>query len=143
MPKFKQDLKTFSGDSFNPLEAYKGEPILVLFYSTSCLGCTGRALPLAYKLSQENPNVKLVVVHVQFASMPFTQQEIMDIFTESKAPFPIYLDEDAINYHHFSAEGTPHWLLFDKNGKITHSIFGSQEGAQNRLLYALAELTPF
>lgn len=136
----KFPLTTFDGDQFDPLETYTGKPVLIIFYHTSCLGCTGRALPLAYELSKQNPNVQLIVVHVEFKSMPCSKDEVLAIFTDQKPPFPIYFDNDAKNYVNFGAEGTPHWLLFNKTGNLTHSVFGSQEGAHNRLLYALAEL---
>jgi len=45
-----------------------------------------------------------------------------------------------MNYEKFKAEGTPHWLIFDKNRELKYSIFGSQANAHNRLLYALEEL---
>jgi thiol-disulfide isomerase/thioredoxin len=133
-------LKTFEGDHFDPLQTYSGKPILVIFYHTSCLGCTGRALPLAYELSKQNPKVQLIVVHVEFKSMICSKEDVLAIFTDQKPPFPIYFDQDAKNFLSFEAEGTPHWLLFNKNGNLTHSVFGSQDGAHNRLLYALAEL---
>jgi thioredoxin-related protein len=44
-------------------------------------------------------------------------------------------------YTTFKAEGTPHWLIFDEKGTLTHSIFGSMDGAQNRLYYALEEVS--
>ena len=43
-------------------------------------------------------------------------------------------------YDQFNAEGTPQWLLITNRGELYRSIFGSQEGAQNRLSYAIETL---
>lgn len=128
------------GQQYRPLEE-NTQPVLVLLYHTDCLGCTGRALPIAYQLSQEFPDIRLVVVHVQFANRAVSRENILAVFTENKPPFPIYLDENAAMYTKYEAEGTPHWLVFEEKGILAHSIFGSMDGAQNRLYYALEEIS--
>lgn len=135
-------LFTANGERFLPLEEWTGNPTLVLFYHTDCLGCTGRALPLAYRLSNAYPLLKLAVVHVDFPSRPIPEAEVQAVFTDGKAPFPIYHDQAATMYTQFQAEGTPQWLLFDASGALVNTIFGSQDNAQNRLSYALEELFP-
>lgn len=137
----KFPLRTLNGEDFNPLKAFEGQIILVIFYHSSCLGCTGRALPLAYQLSREYSSVQLVVVHVDFKNRETTVDEINSVFTDKTPPFEIYRDENAQNFYHYHAEGTPHWLLFDTEGRLSHSVFGSQENVQNRLYYALEEIT--
>jgi thioredoxin-related protein len=131
---------TSDGEGFNPIEQWSDNPILLIFYHTDCLGCTGRALPLAYEFSKQYPQIKLLVVHVDFPTRLVSEEEIQAIFTDGKAPFLIYRDKNALMYQQFQAEGTPHWLMFDRNGDLRHSIYGSQENAQNRLFYALEEL---
>ncbi len=42
----------------------------------------------------------------------------------------------------YEAGGTPHWVLIDTEGIIRKSIFGSMDGARQRLDYALEELFP-
>ena len=134
------NFQTMDGKLFEPIVNNPEKPVLILFYHTDCLGCTGRALPLAYQLSREFPDIQLVVVHVQFKSRPVSHDDILAVFTDKTPPFPIYLDENAAMYTKYEAEGTPHWLIFDSNGRLAHSIFGSMEGAQNRLYYALEEV---
>jgi hypothetical protein len=140
MEKYSFPLKTLDGLSYDPLQSIDGKGVLILLYHTSCLGCTGRALPLAWELSKEFPDVLLVVVHVEFNTIKFSKDQIREVFTDSKPPFPVYLDELSYNYKHFQAEGTPYWLVFDRRGKLKHSVFGSQSGSQNKLYYALMEL---
>ncbi len=133
-------LNTIDQKPIDILEMYKNQIILVVFYHSSCLGCTGRALPIAHNLSIEFPKIQLIVVHVELGHKHWTKNSIFEIFTDSAPPFEIYLDESAQNYKKYQAEGTPHWLVFDKNGQLRHSIFISQANAHNRLLYALEEM---
>lgn len=118
----------------------KGKVNLMLFYNTYCLGCTGRAIPFAYELSQQFPDLNLIVIHTHFGNQTFSKEEILDIFTTKTSPFEIYIDPDAEAYHHFTCEGTPHWIVLDQNLSIYRSIFGSQNQAQQRLWYAIESL---
>ena len=43
-------------------------------------------------------------------------------------------------FRRYEAGGTPHWVLIDADGVIRKSIFGSMDGARQRLDYALEEL---
>lgn len=114
---------------------------LVLFYNTNCLGCTGRAIPLAYKLQQEHSFISLTVIHSNFRPTPFSSEEVLSVFTDNKSPFNIYRERNHELYDHFECEGTPHWLMIDGDGEIIRSFFGSQEGAQMKLEYAIQEFS--
>ena len=133
-------VKTLDGDQLDLMEEYKGKPLLVLFFNIQCLGCVGRAIPLAYDFSQEFKGLNVVAVHSDFGSIEVTKNEIVNIFTDKNLPYPIYFDYGKTNYEKFECEGTPHWLLIDKKGHISKSFFGSQENAQTRLMYALEEI---
>ena len=61
-------------------------------------------------------------------------------FTIDELPFPIYLDCGRSVYDQFDSLGTPQWILITKDGLFSRSIFGSQDGAQNRLMYALQQV---
>ena len=39
----------FEGNRVDLLTEYKGIPLLLIIYNNACLGCTGRAIPLAYE----------------------------------------------------------------------------------------------
>jgi|SRR5690554_509085 len=112
---------------------------LVLFYNTNCLGCTGRAIPLAYNLSKEYESISLIVIHSNFRPTPFTSDEVLSVFTDNTSPFNIYREQNHDLYDYFKCEGTPHWLIINGEGELIHSFFGSQEGAQMKLQYALQE----
>ena len=104
------------------------------------MGCTGRAIPLAYDFQQKYPSIKVIGIHSDFPNREGTKENINAIFTSGEAPFPIYIDENHEVYHQLEADGTPHWLLFNKRGELYKSIFGSQDGAQNRLFYSLESM---
>ena len=121
-------------------ELYKNKNLLILFFNIQCLGCTGRAIPLAYKLNKEFKNIEVIAIHSNFSDHEIKKQDILDIFTIKTLPFSIYFDNGKKLFEEFKCEGTPHWILISQEGEIIRSIFGSQEGAQNRLYYALDEV---
>ncbi len=133
-------VSTLEGEHLNLMEKYSGSPLLVLFFNIRCLGCVGRAIPLAYDYSNEFENLKVLAIHTSFGKEVVTKDDIVNIFTTKELPIPIYFDIERTNYDIFECEGTPHWLMFDKQGNLFRSFYGSQEGAQTRLIYALDEL---
>lgn len=133
-------VKDLEGNILNLSEAYPDKPLLLVFYNNQCLGCTGRALPFAYTLKNDFPGVEVIGIHCDFTAVETTGEEIIGIFTSGSLPFPIYKDIDLKLYNGFECEGTPHWILLNKKGDIENSVFGSQQGSQNRLVYALEEL---
>lgn len=112
---------------------------LLLFYNTNCLGCTGRAIPLAYELQKEHDFLNLIVIHSNFRQDKFTNKEVLSVFTDQKSPIEVYREPFHELYDFFSCEGTPHWILLNDKTEILHSIFGSQDGAQMKLQYAIDE----
>ncbi len=133
-------VNNLDGAKINLIEEYKGKPLLLVFYNNKCLGCTGRAIPLAYKYQQEYNAIQVVGIHSNFGDEEVSKEDIKSIFTSKELPFPIYIDENHKVYDDFNCEGTPQWILLTSNGEIFRSIFGSQLGVQNRLSYALEEL---
>lgn len=133
-------VKSLDGDVLSLKEVLGGKRALLIFYNNACLGCTGRAIPLAYELKKEFADVVVMGIHVDFGPAETTAEEIHAIFTIEELPFPIYKDIDQALYSFFACEGTPHWILLNEKGEVVNTIFGSQEGARTRLTYALEEL---
>jgi peroxiredoxin len=134
-------LKTLKGEIRTLKNLMKKKKVnLLLFYNTYCMGCTGRAIPFAYELTKDFPEVNLIVIHTNFGNQTFSENEILDIFTTKTSPFNIYIDPNAEAYKHFQCEGIPHWIVLDQELQIFRSIFGSQNQAQQRLWYALESL---
>lgn len=119
---------------------YQHKVLLLIIYNNDCLGCTGRAIPLAYEFQQKYPTLQVIGIHSNFNNREATKASIKSIFTNGEIPFPIYIDEHHKVFDQFNAEGTPQWILISKKGELFRSIFGSQENAQNRLFYALESL---
>ncbi len=113
---------------------------LLLFYNNDCLGCTGRALPLAYEIASQYPQLQVLGIHSDFGERKGSAENIPQVFSSGVCPFPIYIDESHRLYDAFQCEGTPHWVLLDEQGMALLSVFGSQQNAQNRLFYRLMEI---
>lgn len=133
-------VKALDGEVLSLNKVLGGKCALLIFYNNACLGCTGRAIPLAYELKKEFGDVSVIGIHVDFGPTETTAEEIHAIFTIEELPFSIYKDIDQSLYSFFACEGTPHWILLNEKGEVMNSIFGSQEGARTRLTYALEEL---
>ena len=133
-------VRDFNNNSVDLIKKYKGKPLLAIIYNNQCLGCTGRAIPLAYELQKENEEIQVVGIHTSFNSSQASESDIKSIFTVDALPFPIFLDNGRAVYDQFESSGTPQWVIITKEGKLSRTIFGSQEGAQNRLYYAIEQL---
>ena len=133
-------VRDFNNNSVDLIKKYKGKLLLAIIYNNQCLGCTGRAIPLAYELQKENEEIQVVGIHTSFNSSQASESDIKSIFTVDALPFPIFLDNGRAVYDQFESSGTPQWVLITKEGKLSSTIFGSQEGAQNRLYYAIDQL---
>lgn len=115
----------FNNNSVDLIKKYKGIPLLAIIYNNQCLGCTGRAIPLAYELQKENEEIQVVGIHTSFNSSLATESDIKSIFTVDALPFPIFLDNGRAVYDQFESSGTPQWVLITKEGKLSRTIFGS------------------
>jgi hypothetical protein len=124
----------------NLIKKYHGKSMLIILYNNDCLGCTGRAIPLAYDYQLSHPSLQVIGIHSDFINREGNKENIKAIFTSGENPFPIYIDKNHKIYDYFEAEGTPQWILINAKGELVKSIFGSQENAQNRLMYAIDEL---
>ncbi len=133
-------VKNFDGRTVNLLEKYTNTPLLLIIYNNQCLGCTGRAIPLAFEYQQQYDKLQVIGIHSNFNANKITEQEIKSIFTIDDLPFPIYIDEQHQVFDQFNSEGTPQWLLITAKGTLYRSIFGSQLNVQNRLSYAIDDL---
>ncbi|CAH8282199.1 AhpC/TSA family protein [Mariniflexile fucanivorans] len=122
------------------ITSYKNKILLIIIYNNDCLGCTGRAIPLAYEFQQQYPTIQVIGIHADFVNREGTKDTIKRVFTSGEIPFPIFIDRHHKVFDQFNAEGTPQWLLISEEGELFRSIFGSQDNAQNRLFYALESL---
>ncbi|AUC76504.1 TlpA family protein disulfide reductase [Olleya sp. Bg11-27] len=128
------------GHTLDLMALYKNKVLLLIIYNNDCLGCTGRAIPLAYQFQKDYPSIQVAGIHADFPNREGTKASIKSIFTSGEIPFPIYIDKNHSVFDQFKSEGTPQWVLISEKGAVFRSIFGSQDNAQNRLFYALESL---
>lgn len=133
-------VKGLDGATVDLITAYKNQILLLILYNNDCLGCTGRAIPLAYEFQQNYPALQVLGIHSDFPNREGTKESIKSVFTSGEIPFPIYIDEHHQVFDQFKSEGTPQWLLITEKQELFRSIFGSQDNAQNRLYYAIESL---
>ena len=133
----KLDVLDLNHKPVDILEKYKCQNLLIIFYNNTCLGCTGRAIPLAYEYQKKYEHLQVLGIHSEFGGGISTKEDIASIFTVSDLPFPIYIDPEHKLYDLMKAEGTPHWVLINKEGNVFRSFFGSLGDSRNRLSYAV------
>lgn len=123
-----------------------GKPGLVMLFNLECAGCISRGVPLLKRLAAEHGDaLQLVMVHTAYSHREHPREELVPALEHFAGSFarleiPIALDVDGSLAEAWGAEGTPHWLVFDAQGTLARSIYGSQENAQTRLAYLLDEL---
>jgi hypothetical protein len=133
-------VKTLDGREVDLYALYPNRYCLLLIYNNRCLGCTGRALPLAHELQLEFPHIQVTGIHSNFNAELVTEADITGVFVSKSLPYPIFIDDDASVFHRFHSEGTPQWIIIAPDKTVYRSIFGSQDNAKNRLYYALESL---
>lgn len=122
------------------------KPGLVMFFHLECAGCVSRGIPFMKELHREHGDrLNLLAIHTARGHriLPRDQVEAsVQHFARSFArlPFAVALDLDGSLALHHHTEGTPHWLVFDGQGQLVRSIYGSQDNARTRLVYLLEEL---
>ncbi|MFL0063881.1 hypothetical protein V2658_14570 [Tenacibaculum maritimum] len=109
------------------VKAYKGKPLLILFFNLGCPGCKGRALPYANRTVVENgTQLNVIGIHSRFEEPEYSFSDFKEAQEKYYIRFPFYKDSDILKTfkkHH--AGGTPHWLLINSEGALEYSIFGS------------------
>lgn len=124
------------------LAGFGGRPLLLLIYSIGCPGCKARALPFARDMALAYPGLQVLGLHTRLEGPVYSSPQIKGLSQVYRLPFPVYVDEGHRSYDALAAEGTPHWILADAEGKVVRSIFGSMPNALQRLDLAVRELLP-
>lgn len=123
-----------------------GKPGLVMLFNLECPGCISRGVPLVKRLAAAyGERLQVVMVHTAYGHRRYERDEVVPTlrhFAErfARLEVPVALDLDGALAEAWGAEGTPHWLVYDADGTLARSIYGSQENAQTRLEYLLEEL---
>jgi len=80
-----------------------------------------------------------MAVHVDLGNPTYPADAILAEAQKRNVQIEHYRDTGSTTYEAYGAEGTPHWVLIDAEGRLHRSLFGSMEGVQVRLDYILRE----
>lgn len=122
------------------MDHFLPHPLLVLFYHTGCPGCKARALPYANTVYWEYPELRVVAIHTRPEGPLYSDSQIEELKKVFGLKFLLVKDVGKSTFESWNAEGTPHWFLFDQEGNLYRSVFGSTPNALLRLDLALDEL---
>lgn len=123
-----------------------GKPGLVMAFNLECAGCIARGVPYLKRLGAEfGDDLQLALLHTAYGHKVHDRADVLPELERFAGNFaqidmPIALDEQGDLAQRWGAEGTPHWFAFDHTGALVRSVYGSQENAQTRLSYLMAEL---
>jgi len=122
------------------------KPGIVMAFNLECAGCIARGIPFLKRLAAEHGDaLQIALLHTAYGhrQLPRDQVEPQLVrFAESFArlDFPVALDIDGARAQRWGADGTPHWFVFDRDGALVRSVYGSQDNARTRLEYLAQEL---
>jgi hypothetical protein len=130
------------GDPLPPPTAW-GKPGLALAFNLACAGCVGRAVPWLKRLAPSvGDRAVLLAIHTSYGREVWPREEVAPQVAHYAAeyaalPFPLALDLDGGWARANGAQGTPHWFVWDAQGRLERSVYGSQENALTRLGYVV------
>lgn len=123
-----------------------GRPGIVLVFNLECAGCVGRGIPFAKRLvAQHSGRLVVMALHTSRGHRQLDRDAVEPTLIRfarefARLTFPVALDLDGRIAADWETEGTPHWLVFDREGALVRSVYGSQDNARTRLEYLVEEL---
>lgn len=134
------EIKSLDNKPTPSIYSFQGRPLLILFFNLGCIGCRGRAIPYSIRFAELYPNLQVVGIHTNFEGVHYLPGQIASFIDKANVPYPVFQDDGKKTYQLFQAEGTPHWILLNREGLKLKSIFGSMGNAIHRLDYGLMEI---
>lgn len=120
-------------------------PGLVMVFNLECAACVSRGIPFLKRLHAEfGDRVHLLALHTSRGHRHLAREAVEPTLRRfardfARLPFAVALDLSGDLAREWQTEGTPHWLAFAPGGERLRSVYGSQDNAQTRLQYLLAE----
>lgn len=116
------------------LPALAGRVVAVYAFQMLCPGCVANALPQAQRLREAFPETDLAVIglHTVFEHHEANTPAALEAFLhEYRIRFPVGIDAPDPNggpipqtMAAYALQGTPSLLLFDRQGRLVHKLFG-------------------
>ncbi|MEI5551865.1 hypothetical protein V7S57_24000 [Caulobacter sp. CCNWLY153] len=116
------------------LPALAGRVVAVYAFQMLCPGCVANALPQAQRLREAFPESDLAVIglHTVFEHHEANTPAALEAFLhEYRIKFPVGIDAPDPNggpipqtMRGYALQGTPSLLLFDRQGRLVHKLFG-------------------
>lgn len=120
-----------------------GRPGLAVAFNLECAGCVGRAVPWLKRLAPKvGDRAVLFALHTAYGHTRYPRDAVVPRLQHyardfAALPFAVALDPDGAWAAAHGAEGTPHWWVWDADGTLERSIYGSQDNALTRLGYVV------
>jgi len=118
-----------------------------MFFNLECAACVARGVPFIKRMQKEHgERIRTMLVHTSLGHRELPREQVVPTLVRFAEEFarvgmPVALDLSGDLARAWKIEGTPHWYVFDAEGELARSVFGSQDNARTRLEYLLEELT--
>jgi len=118
------------------LEKLRGKVIAIHTFQMLCPGCVLHGIPQAQKVSAifDPDHIVVLGLHTVFEHHEGMQEKSLSAFLhEFRVRFPVAIDKPSDQQsipqtmRLYDMQGTPSWLLIDRDGNLRHHIFGQIE----------------
>lgn len=113
-----------------PLQDFRGQPLLVVFWATTCPGCI-EEMPHLVELYEDLHPQGLEIIGIAMAYDP--PDQVRTLVSQKRLPYPIALDSEGAAARAFGdVKLTPTSFLIDPKGRIVQQKLGDMDIAQIR-----------
>ncbi|TWI69780.1 peroxiredoxin [Pseudoduganella lurida] len=121
------------------LAALRGKVVAVHAFQMLCPGCVAHGLPQAQAIRRSFPagEVEVLGLHTVFEHHDvMTERALQAFLHEYRVDFPVGIDRPAASgavprtMALYGMRGTPTLLLFDRQGRLRHHLFGRTDDLQ-------------
>lgn len=124
----------FSGTDLNgqpvSLSAYKGQPVILRFWSTECKFCRADT-PIFNQYFKKYKDAGLRVVYVNRQS---DEETVRRFVTDLEVGFPVLLDKDGTISTRYNIKVTPQTIIISPDHRLVTAILGGVSEAELKKL---------
>ena len=117
-------------------KSFSGKVVAIHAFQMLCPGCILHGIPQAQRLHEafNGDQISVVGLHTVFEHHEaMTEVSLKAFLHEFRVKFPVGIDMPSASdriprtMDHYKMQGTPTWLVFDRNGKLVINAFGKVE----------------